>query len=188
MLAADLVVDPAYRGNGVGTNLMRFLRSSTRDIIKKKEIVASYMITGNSRLNKHLLNPSFGYIPIKNNVVTYYKLLNLKSIQEKIDSFRKSNSTLTANQKVRILFNIKGMPKFLLNINETNIDLSESDFSHANVVLTADLSALKLVRNNHGLLSLLKMLFSRKIKIHGGLKGIIRLYRNRYLLLGVFSI
>lgn len=40
IFAADLIVDPAYRGSGVGTNLLRFLRSSTGDVIKKKEIVA----------------------------------------------------------------------------------------------------------------------------------------------------
>lgn len=189
VLAADLVVDPAYRGKGVATNLMRFLRSSTGDAVKKKEIVATYMMTGNRQLNKNLFNRSFDYVPIKNSGITYYKLLNLDDIQKKIDSYAKSESiNLASNQKMRILFDIKGMPKFVLNIDENNIDLTETDLSHASVVLTADLRAFELIKNKPSLLNLLKMLLSRKIKIRGGLKGIIRLYRNRELLLSVFSI
>jgi GNAT superfamily N-acetyltransferase len=189
VLAADLVVDPAYRGKGVATKLLSFLRSSTGDAVKKKEIIASYMMTGNSRLDKNFFNRSFGYVPIKNNVITYHKLLNLKGIQKKIDSYAKSKPIdLASNQKMRILFNIRGMPKFILNIEENNIDLTETDLSDASVVLTADLRAFELIKNKPGLVNLLKMLFSRKIKIRGGLKGIIRLYRNRELLLAVFGI
>ena len=189
VLGADLVVDPAYRGKGVATNLMRFLRSSTNDAIKKKEIVVSYSMTGNIQLNKNFFNRSFGYVPIKNNWITYYKLLNLRDIQKKIDSYTKSKPiNLASNQKMRILFNIKGMPRFILNIDENSIDLAEKDFSQAGVVLTADLKAVNLIKNEHGLLNLLKMLLSRKIKVRGGPKEIIRLYRNRELLLKVLGI
>ncbi len=187
IFAADLIVDPAYRGSGVGTNLLRFLRSSTGDVIKKKEIVASMMITGDLRLNKNFFNSSFDYIPIQNNVITYYKLLNIKTIQEKIDSFKKSKQVnMASNHKMRVLFNIKGLPKFLININKNNIELSETDFSQANVVLTADLNALEIVKNNHSLLNLLRIILLRKIKISGVPIGIIRLYQNRFLLQAVF--
>lgn len=145
------------------------------------------MITGDLRLNKNFFNSSFDYIPIQNNVITYYKLLNIKTIQEKIDSFKKSKQVnMASNHKMRVLFNIKGLPKFLININKNNIELSETDFSQANVVLTADLNALEIVKNNHSLLNLLRIILLRKIKISGVPIGIIRLYQNRFLLQAVF--
>jgi hypothetical protein len=73
-------------------------------------------------------------------------------------------------------------------MDDSNIDLVEKDFSLASVVLTADLKAVDSIKNEHGLLNLIKMLLSRKIKVRGGLRGIVRLYRNRELLLAVFSV
>ena len=62
-LGADIAVHPDYRGQGIGTELIRFPRLS--GAFKEKGILVSYMF-GRPELNKRFYSPAAGYIVAPN--------------------------------------------------------------------------------------------------------------------------
>jgi predicted N-acetyltransferase YhbS len=179
-LGADVAVDPKYRGQGIGKDLMRFLRLS--GIFKERGVIASYMF-GRPELSKRFYTPGAGYIIAPNHTTTYRKLFNCQELRKKfqeIDESIKSNGSLRKqlqNFRLCISFRIAGVPEFSLTVGPETVTLEEGNAVNSAVLIEGNLPLSSLAFG--GTVSagfLVKSWLTGKLKVR---KGIFHIFRLR---------
>lgn len=172
VLAAEVLVRPDFRGQGLGTKLLQYMREQR--IFEEKGAVFSYMFT-NGTLNKRLYEPALGYIPAPRQTATYKKFFNCKTIAEKTqdingkvqrDSFLKKQME---SLSLSATFGLVGAPPFTLNVEKGEITLKEGAAENADVVISGKIPfSYSVFDSNKGLWSWTKSLLVGQIKIKRG--------------------
>ena len=186
-LGADITVSPEYRKRGIGKALLLFLRSP--QIIKKKGIMLSYMFA-DSRLGERLYKPVAGYVQVPTSTISYLKLLSWKKLREnvKVINERLKEERKLPKADLKIMFKIFGAPNLFLELGKDGVKASEKEFGKVDVTIISDLSTLSEIKEKKGRArDLLKALFTRKLKVKGGVFNIFKLYRSLWLIKEIFS-
>lgn len=186
-LGADITVSPEYRRRGIGKALLLFLRSP--QIIKEKGIVLSYMFA-DPRLGEWLYKPVAGYVQVPTSTVSYLKLLSWKKLREnvKVVNERLKEERRLPKASLKIMFKIFGAPRLFLELGKDGVKVSEKEFGKADVTIVSDLSTLSEIKEKKGRArDLLKALFTRKLKVKGGVFNVFKLYRSLWLIKAIFS-
>ena len=172
-LAADIVVHPDYRDQGIGKELMRFPRLS--GAFREKGILVSYMFSS-YELSKRFYSPSAGYIVAPNHTITYRKLFNCEELKEKfqeIDQAIMSNDAIKKQLKelaMSISFRLKGTPEFSVHIEQEKIYLEEGKAENSEVIIEGSLPLSFLTIGGAVSVSdLVKLWLIGKIKIKRGI-------------------
>jgi predicted N-acetyltransferase YhbS len=183
VLAGDITVDRAYRGQGIGKELITYLHSS--DTLKKKGVILSYMFT-NPKLNNVLFQPTAGYVLFPTCSITYKKFFDCRQLKQKIEQI---NSVISTKEGVKtklaavvmtVSFELKGIPKFTLSIERDGLHLSEDKSEDKpekpDVIIEGSLPiSLSLVDGRIGTKELMIYWISGRIKIKKGLLKILRM-------------
>lgn len=181
VLAADVAVDPAYRGQGVGKELVGYLRSS--GTFEEKGIVISYMFT-KPKLNKGLYQPTAGYFLLPTCATTYKKLFNCDKLREK---FQKIDQAIKSSEKAKkkleglnlaVGFKLKGAPEFTLHIKPDGVRLDEGKPQKPDVFIEGNLPlSASIIDGDAGTGDLVKAWITGKIKVKKGLRNIFKMRR-----------
>ena len=179
VLAADVAVNQAYRGQGIGKELVRYLRTS--GTFGDKGIVMSYMFT-KPTLNKGLYQPAAGYIRLQTAAVTYKKLFNCNQLKAK---FQKMDKTIKSNPeaqkklegfKLQATFRLKGAPEFTIKVEPQGVSLDEATPTNPDVIIEGNLPlSATLVSGDVSVGDLAKAWLTGKIKIKKGPWNIFKL-------------
>jgi predicted N-acetyltransferase YhbS/putative sterol carrier protein len=179
VLGADVAVDPAYQGAGIGSELMRYPRMS--GVFKEHETLVSYMF-GRPELSKRFYRP-VGYIVGSSDTITYRKLFNCRQLKAK---FEEINQTIKGNEELRkrlsglalcLSFRVKGAPDFSLHIEHDKVYLTEGLADKPDVVIEGILPLSSLVVSGAaGTDSLVKALLTGKFKVR---KGLLKIFKVR---------
>jgi len=186
-LGADLAVHENHRGQGLAKPLI----ASENAILKDKNIVMSYGFI-DPRLVEHLHGPLLGLVEVPTSTTVYKKYLNLSEIREKVERMNKiakSNEEIkrkVANLDMSVLFHLRGMPPFIIQIRQGVVTIEKDDVTGSDVKIICDLTPLALARSRNMILTLITALLMRKIKISGSLTKIIRLSTAFNLLRSLF--
>ena len=141
-LAADIAVYPDCRGQGIGTELIRFPRQS--GAFKERGILMSYMF-GRPELNESLYRPAAGYIIAPNSTITYRRHFNCQELREK---FQEINHAINSNGALRdklkevvmcISFKLRGAPEFTVHIEPENVYLEEGKLEESEMFIEGSL-------------------------------------------------
>jgi len=180
VLGADFAVNPQFRGQGIGTSLIRFSRSS--EALKKRGATIGYGFIKPEMLKFH--EAITGSIAVPLSTVVYKRFLSCRPLREKMMAI---NSMIQADEGLRgkleeldlwVLFRLKGFPPFMVKIRDGKVDVEEDGSSECDVLLEGDYPfVLSILDGEGGLFSLLKALLLGKMKIRGGLGKIYRFYR-----------
>jgi predicted N-acetyltransferase YhbS len=184
VLAGDITVDQAYRGQGIGKELVTYLHSS--DTLKKKGIMLSYMFT-NPKLNNVLFQPTAGYVLFPTYSVTYKKFFDCRQLKQKIEqinsiiSTKEDVTTKLAAVAITVSFALKGTPKFTLSIGPDGLHLLEDKYENKiekpDVIIEGSLPvSLSLVDGRIGIKELVIYWIRGRIKIK---KGLLKIFRMR---------
>ena len=187
ILGADLIVDPEYRGRGIGRLLMQCARGRVKKVVKEG-VVLRYMFA-NPDLSKKLYTPVAGYFPAPCTTISYFKILDWSKLISKINVANKQKQCPASKRRgLKVLFNLSGAPPLLLELYQEKVEPSQCSDPNPDVVLTSDLYTLSSIKaNKKRLRALFWALFIRKIKIRGNLLNIIKLYKNFWLIEQIFS-
>ena len=171
VLAADVAVDPAYRGLGVGKELVRHFRAL--GVFKEKGILFSYMFT-KPTLYKGLYQPAAGYFKLPTSTITYKKLFNCNQLTEK---FEEINQNLQSNKQAKnqlehlnaeISFKLRGSPEFTIKLCSSGLCLHEGMSQNANIVIEGNLPlSASILDNEMTVWDFVAAWLTRKIKIKG---------------------
>jgi predicted N-acetyltransferase YhbS len=176
-LGADVAVHPDYRGQGIGTELIRFPRLS--GAFKEKEILVSYMF-GRPELTKRFYSPAAGYVIAPNGTITYRKLFNCRELKAKfqeIDEAIKSNDAMKKQLKELVMcisFRLRGAPEFAVYIEQETVYLEEGKAKNPDVVIEGNLPLSSSIINGTG--HLVKAWLTGKFKVR---KGLMKIFRMR---------
>lgn len=177
-LGADVLVHPQHRGQGIGTQLLRFMRTS--GAFKEKGIVITCMFTG-PNLNRRLYEPTAGYIVAPNSTVTYRRLFNCRELKEKLQkangiiSSRKDLQKKLEGLNMSVLFKLKGAPIFSIDIESKEIRLKEGDVGKHDVVVEGDFHTFfSLVDGNKGVWGLVRSWIAGELNIRKGMLKVVR--------------
>ncbi len=192
MLGADIVVHPEYRGKGVGTSLLRSLRSS--EVMRNEQPSIAY-IFANPSLTKHFHTPAGGYIPAPDRTVLYFKILNWKKLEDSIHVF---NEQIAAGKfkerlskfELKVLFKISNTPQLCFRMTEKGITVEEKEKNceNADVTIVGDLAMLQKVRTaKKRRWSMFSSLLTGKLKIKVRPIKLFTLYRNMWLFEEILS-
>jgi GNAT superfamily N-acetyltransferase len=194
VLGADVAVDPDFRGKGVGKSLLLYQRSS--GIIEKEKPSIIYMFA-NPSLAEHFHIPVGGFIPTPDRTVFYFKILNWKRLEEKVELL---NAQIAAGKfgdrlsklGLRVLFEFSGAPSICFSIGERGIIVEKDEQNwrkNVDVTIAGDLTTFQEVagkRNRR--LKVFKALLLRRIKIGGRPRKLIRFYRNSWMFEEIYRI
>lgn len=178
VLAGDLVVNRQYRGQGVGSELLRVLRTS--DLIQCNGISLSYMFPA-LNLNKKIYEPVAGYVAAPSATRTYKRYFSCRELQQKIESI---DSKIKVNSEIKarlqgfnlcIAFRLLGVPNFSLQINSEGISFSENTQKKPEVVIEGILPLTAgIIEGNIRPRSLIRSFISGKLKIKKGITKILK--------------
>jgi predicted N-acetyltransferase YhbS len=190
-LGADVAVHPDYRGQGIGTNLLRFPRVS--GAFREKEILLSYMFSS-PELTSRFHSPAAGYTTAPVGTVVYRKLLNcqelkakLKEIDEVINSDNLMKKQLE-NLVMCISFRLTGAPDFSVHIGPEKVYLEEGEAENSDVKVEGSIPLSSLIFGGGVSVGYLaKSWLTGKIKIRGGISQILRLRKALKLFQTAFS-
>jgi predicted N-acetyltransferase YhbS len=179
-LAADVAVNPKYRGYGIGTELIRYPRSS--GAFKEKGILLTYMF-GRPELSKKFYQPAAGYIVAPNSTITYTKHFNCNQLKDKFQKIEQAiKSNETARRELRELsmvlsFKLKGVPEFAVHIEPEKVYLKEGKADVSDVIIEGSLPLSSLlIRGSIGFGYLVKAWLTGKIKVK---KGLLLVFKMR---------
>jgi hypothetical protein len=189
ILSADVAVRPEYRGKGVGTSLLRSLRSS--EAMKNEQPPITYMFADPS-LVKHFHAPAGGYIPAPDTTVLYFKILNWKKLE---DSIHVLNEQIAAGKfkerlskfELKVLFKISDTPQLYLHMTEKGI-MVEENCKNLDVTIVSDLVTFQKLRTaKKRQRNIFTAIIKRKLKVKVRPGKLFTLYRNMWLFEEVLS-
>jgi predicted N-acetyltransferase YhbS len=187
-LGEGLAVSTSHKGRGIAKALV----ASENQVLENKNFVMSFGFIPAAELVKHVHGPQLGLVSLPTSTIVCTKYFDCSKIKEKVqlmnrivDSDQKIREKL-ANLKVNVLFHLRGFPPFVIKIGPSTIDMEE-DLTHFDVKVQSDLTRLDLVRSKRKMLTLIKSLFMRQLRINGSLRNIIKLYSILELLKLLFA-
>jgi GNAT superfamily N-acetyltransferase len=186
ILGADVAVLPEHRSKGVGTSLLRSLRSS--EFVKSERPSVTYMFA-NPSLAKHFHVPAGGYVPAPDKTVSYFKILNWKKFAESASLLNaqiasgKFKSRLSKFE-LSVLFKISDTPPLNFSMSEKGIVVAGKEKnSKVDITVTGSLSTFQKVRTaKKRQRAIFKALLTMKLRIRGKPKQLITFYRNMWLI------
>jgi len=190
ILGADVAVDPEYRGKGIGTSLLRSLRSS--EIMTKEQPSIAYSFV-NPSLAKRFHIPAAGYIPAPDRTVLYFKILNWKKFAENANMLNKQIAAgkfkdRLSKFEVKVLFKIAGAPPLHFCMSEKGVTVSDGEEQNTDLTITGDLVTLQKIRaEKKRKWNLFKALFTMKLRIIGKPRKLLTFYRNFWILQEILS-
>jgi predicted N-acetyltransferase YhbS len=189
VLGADIAVRPEYRGKGVGTSLLRSLRSS--EVLRNEKPSIVY-IFANPSLAKHFHTPAGGYVPAPDRTVVYFKILNWKKFAENAN---KLNEQIAEGKfkdrlskfELKVLFEISDVPPLYFCMSEKGVTVGEKE-QNAEITITGDLATFQKVRaEKKRKWSMFKALFTMKLRVKGKPKKLVTFYKNFWMLQEILS-
>ena len=192
VLAADVAVRPDYRGRGIGSQLLQFLRSS--DIVKRRKAALIYMFA-DPKLAKKFHTPTAGYILTRDGTAQYTKVLNwrkvkrnVKRLNEEIRSGKFGKNLPKSDLKV--LFKMSAAPPLCIHIKKDGLVVDDSrDLSDdADIMVSGDFSVFNRIKmSKRRKWSFLKALLTGKLKIKVKLTKLFSFFDTLWILEKVFS-
>jgi predicted N-acetyltransferase YhbS len=189
VLGADIAVHPEYRGRGVGTSLLRSLRSS--EVLRNEKPSIVY-IFANPSMAKHFHIPAGGYVPAPDRTVVYFKILNWKKFA---DNANKLNEQIAAGKfkdrlskfELKVLFEISNVPPLYFCMSEKGVTVGEKE-QNAEITITGDLATFQKIRTEKKRKwSMFKALFTMKLRVKGKPKKLVTFYKNFWMLQEILS-
>ena len=192
VLAADVAVRPDYRGRGIGSQLLQFLRSSY--IVKRRKAALIYMFA-DPELAKKFHTPTAGYILARDGTAQYTKVLNwrkvkrnVKRLNEEIRSGKFGKNLPKSDLKV--LFKMSAAPPLCIHIKKDGLVVDDSrDLSDdADIMVSGDFSVFNRIKmSKRRKWSFLKALLTGKLKIKVKLTKLFSFFDTLWILEKVFS-
>jgi len=179
VLAADVAVNPDYRGKGLGSMLLRFLRSSR--IVKDKRLAFIYMFADPS-LVKRFHAPAAEYILAPDGTAQYMKVLNWKKVKQNVELLNKAIRSgklrkKLSNDDLKVLFRISAAPPLYIHVKKDGIDVEESLAGDADIVLSGDLSVFDRIKlSKRRKWSLFKAILTGRLKVKVKLTKLLSLF------------
>jgi len=192
VLGADIVVNPEFRGKGVGKALLVSLRYS--ETVKRKNPVIIYMFA-DVNLAQNFYTPTGGYIPPLDRTASYIKILNWRKVKENAKLLNeeiragKFRSRL-AGFELKVLFKIVNAPSLCFHIAEDGIQVSEGDEcpETADIVVRSDLATLQKMNCKRGRkTNLFRAALTGQLKFRGKTSKLLSFYRNLWIIEQLFS-
>jgi len=192
VLAADVAVRPYYRGKGLGSSLLQFLRSS--NIVKSRNVALIYMFA-DLELAKKFHTPAAGYVLVPDGTVQYTKVLNWKKVKQNIDLLNDEMRSGNLGRKVpkrglKVLFKMSAAPPLCIHVKEDGLAVDESENldGNADVVVSGDLSVLNRIKMaKRRRWSFLKALLTGKIKVKVRLSKLFSVFDALWIFEEVFG-
>jgi len=180
-LGADFAVDPDYRQRGVGSSILKFSRSSKA--LEKKGIAVTYGFVDYNRAGFYRRNIDSVIMPLS--IAVFRKFFDTSPIEKRLPSLDKP--TNEGNKRVvgdlretnmSVVFRLKGIPIFTLNIRDGNISVDKRETSDPDLTIGGDPYFLESVFvGSKGVLGLVVGMLRGKIRIRGGLRKILDFYK-----------
>jgi predicted N-acetyltransferase YhbS len=191
-LAADVAVRPDYRGKGLGSGLLRFLRSS--NIVKNGHVAFIYMFA-DPDLAKKFHAPAAEYVLAPDGTVQYTKVLSWKKVKQNIDLLNKEIQSgkfckKLSNRDLRVLFRMSAAPTLCIHVKKdgVSVDNGENLVEGADIVVSGDLSVfdrIKLSRRRKW--SVIKAMLTGRLKVKVKLTKIFSLFDVLWIFEEVFT-
>jgi hypothetical protein len=179
VLGADLLVNRQYRGQGVGSELLRVLRTS--ELIESDGITLSYMFPA-INLNKKMYEPVAGYVAAPCAMKTYKRFFSCRELRQRIESI---DSKVKANSRIRarlngfnlcVVFKLLGVPAFSLRINSEGIAFSEDTLIEPDIVIEGILPLTTgIIDGNIRTRVLIQSLIWGKLKLKKGITKVLKM-------------
>ncbi len=179
-LMCDSAVDPQYRGQGIGSSMMKFLHER----LKENGIVIAYGFARPIVAKKFYL--PLDHFLVAHSTTAYTKFLNCDRWRKRISALIENNEVLIkkiAKVNLTIQFVLNGAPPFVIRVRNSKIDLEEVSETvsmdiRPDVKVRGDLRFLiPSLLKGKGILTLLKLSIQRKIRIKGSLRKPVALFR-----------
>jgi len=192
VLAADVAVKPDYRGKGLGSSLLRFLRSS--DVVKRGDAALIYMFA-DPELAKRFHSPTAGYIPAPDGTVQYMKVLSWRKVKRNVDSLNEEIRDGRLGRRLpkhglSVLFKISAAPKLFIRVEKDRLVVDEGEGldDDADVVVSGSLSIFNRIKmSKRRRWSFLKALLTGKLRIKVRLNKILRIFDALWIFEEVFG-
>ena len=192
VLAADVAVRPDYRGRGIGSQLLQFLRSS--DIVKRRKAALIYMFA-DPELAKKFHTPTAGYILARDGTAQYTKVLNWRKVKRNVERLNeeirsgKFGKNLPKSD-LKVLFKMSAAPPLCIHIKKDGLVVDDSrDLSDdADITVSGDFSVFNRIKmSKRRKWSFLKALLTGKLKIKVKLTKLFSFFDALWILEKVFS-
>jgi predicted N-acetyltransferase YhbS len=193
VLGADIAVSPEYRDLGIGTNLLRFIRST--DMVQRSKLPMIYMFA-NPDLRKRFHTPVRGYVPAPDVTVTFTRILNWSGVKDNASSFNRTVANGKHGEKLdrtdlKVLFRVRSAPLLFLHINKSGVVVHEKEDAVAcnhDLVVTSDVATLSILKGKKtNIQDVAKLFLTGKLRVRGKLTKIRTLYRNIWVLRELFG-
>jgi predicted N-acetyltransferase YhbS len=191
VLAADVAVRPDYRGKGLGTSLLQFLRLS--DVVKSKDIALIYMFA-DPELAKKFHTPAVGYVLVADGTAQYTKVLNWKKVKQNVDLLNEAIRSGRFGRKLPkhdfiFLFKMSGAPPLCIHVKEDSLVVDDREgLDSADLVVSGEFSVFNTIKMaKRKKWSLLKALLTGKLKIKVKLTKLFSLFDALWIFEEVFS-
>ena len=192
VLAADVAVRPDYRGRGIGSQLLQFLRSS--DIVKRRKAALIYMFA-DPELAKKFHTPTAGYILARDGTAQYTKVLNWMKVKRNVERLNeeirsgKFGKNLPKSD-LKVLFKMSAAPPLYIHIKKDGLVVDDSrDLSdNADIMVSGDFSVFNRIKmSRRRKWNFLKALLTGKLKIKVKLTKLFSFFDTLWILEKVFS-
>lgn len=191
VLAADVAVKPPYRGRGIGSQLLHFLRSS--EIVKNRDAALIYMFA-DPELAKKFHTPAAGYIQVPDGTAQYTKVLswikvkqNVGLLNEEIKSRRFKGKLPKGDLKV--LFKMSTAPPLCIHVKDGGLAVEDDgNLDDADIVVSGDFSVFNEVKmSKRRKWGFLKALLAGRLKIRVKVTKLFRLFGVLWVFEEVFG-
>ena len=192
VLAADVAVRPDYRGRGIGSQLLQFLRSS--DIVKRRKAALIYMFA-DPELAKKFHTPTAGYILTRDGTAQYTKVLNWRKVKRNVERLNEEIRSGKFGKNfpksdLKVLFKMSAAPPLCIHIKKDGLVVDDSrDLSDdADIMVSGDFSIFNRIKmSKRRKWSFLKALLTGKLKIKVKLTKLFSFFDTLWILDKVFS-
>jgi predicted N-acetyltransferase YhbS len=192
VLAADVAVRPDYRGRGIGSRLLQFLRSS--NIVKNRDAALIYMFT-DPELAKKFYTPTAGYILARDGTAQYTKVLNWRKVKKNLERLNEEirSGKFEKNlpkRGLKVLFKISAAPPLCICIKEHGLVADDGgDLKNdVDILISGDFSVFNRIKmSKRRKWSFLKALLIGKLKIKVKLTRLFSFFNALWIFEKVFS-
>ena len=191
VLAADVAVRPDYRGKGLGSSLLRFLRLS--EVVKSKDIALIYMFA-DPELAKKFHTPAVGYVLVPDGTAQYTKVLNWKKVKQNVDLLNEAIGSGKFGRKLpkhglKILFKMSAAPPLCIHVGQDGLVVDDREgLDNADLVVSgefSDFNTIKMAKSKKW--CFLKALLTGKLKIKVKLTKLFSVFGALWVFEEVFS-